>query len=50
MPGAHGLLIEVLQGDRSELRCDAEQGIPWDALERIAEFTAHPEPASPAPR
>jgi 3-deoxy-7-phosphoheptulonate synthase len=35
--GAHGLLVEVLGGDRSELRCDAEQGIPWDVLQRIAD-------------
>ena len=37
--GAHGLLIEVLEGERSRLRCDAEQGIPWDMLERIAHVT-----------
>jgi len=34
--GAHGLLVEVLEGDRAELRCDADQGIPLDVLERIA--------------
>jgi len=34
--GAHGLLVEVLQGDRAGLRCDADQGIPLDVLQRIA--------------
>jgi 3-deoxy-7-phosphoheptulonate synthase len=34
--GAHGLLVEVLEGDRARLRCDADQGIPWDVLERMA--------------
>jgi 3-deoxy-7-phosphoheptulonate synthase len=43
--GAHGLLIEVLEGERSQLRCDAEQGIPWDVLERIAHHTHHTEVA-----
>jgi 3-deoxy-7-phosphoheptulonate synthase len=45
--GAHGLLIEVLQGERSQLRCDAEQGIPWDVLETIAEYTGEMETAVP---
>jgi 3-deoxy-7-phosphoheptulonate synthase len=38
---AHGLLIEVVaaDADRALLRSDAEQGIPPDVLERIAEFS-----------
>ena len=37
---AHGLLIEAVAADtdRALLRSDAEQGIPPDVLERIAEF------------
>lgn len=34
--GAHGLLVEVLEGNRAGLRCDAEQGIPLEVLERMA--------------
>ncbi len=35
--GVHGLLIEVLAPgtERSELRCDAHQGVPEDTLRRI---------------
>ena len=38
--GAHGLLIEVLAPgtERSELRCDAHQGVPEDTLQRIMAF------------
>jgi 3-deoxy-7-phosphoheptulonate synthase len=38
--GVHGLLIEVLAPgtERSELRCDAHQGVPEDVLARITEF------------
>ncbi len=38
--GVHGLLVEVLAPgtERSELRCDAHQGVPEDVLRRIAEF------------
>jgi 3-deoxy-7-phosphoheptulonate synthase len=41
--GAHGLLIEVLGGDRCLLQCDAEQGIPWDVLQRIADHVRRTE-------
>jgi 3-deoxy-7-phosphoheptulonate synthase len=35
--GAHGLLIEVLEpeGDREDLKCDAEQAVPIAILEQI---------------
>jgi 3-deoxy-7-phosphoheptulonate synthase len=38
--GAHGLLVEVLAPgtERSELRCDAHQGVPEDMLRRIVEY------------
>ncbi len=38
--GVHGLLIEVLAPgiERSELRCDAHQGVPEDTLRRIVTF------------
>jgi len=38
--GAHGLLVEVLAPgtERSELRCDAHQGVPEDTLKRIVAF------------
>ena len=38
--GVHGLLIEVLAPgtERSELRCDAHQGVPEDVLARISRF------------
>ena len=51
--GAHGLLVEVLAPgiERSELRCDAHQGVPEDMLRRIVEFagawTVSPAPAGP---
>lgn len=37
--GAHGLLIEVLEpeGDRAELKCDADQAVPVDILQEIVE-------------
>lgn len=40
--GVHGLLIEVLAPgtERSELRCDAHQGVPEDMLGRIASFAS----------
>jgi len=39
--GVHGLLIEVLAPgtERSELRCDAHQGVPEDTLRRIVACT-----------
>jgi 3-deoxy-7-phosphoheptulonate synthase len=35
--GAHGLLIEVLEpeGNRTDLKCDAEQAVPVEVLEEI---------------
>jgi 3-deoxy-7-phosphoheptulonate synthase len=39
--GAQGLLVEVVEGgvDRSQLQCDAEQGVPPDVLQRIVTAT-----------
>ena len=48
--GVHGLLIEVLAPgtERSELRCDAHQGVPEDTLQRIVAFAAaRPIPTAP---
>lgn len=38
--GVHGLLVEILAPgvERSELRCDAHQGVPPEVLERIVAF------------
>jgi 3-deoxy-7-phosphoheptulonate synthase len=41
--GAHGLLIEAVavDTDRGLLRSDAEQGVPPEVMERIAQFARH---------
>lgn len=43
--GAQGLLVEVVEAgaDRSQLQCDAEQGVPPDVLRRIVGATRRVE-------
>jgi len=47
---AHGLLIEAIAGttDRAHLRSDAEQGVPPEVLERIAEYARAAPARSPS--